>query len=229
MIETATLAEIEAAILHQRRHKFDTYFPDSGPHRRELYTKHMEFIEAGARYSERLFIAANKVGKTQLLAYETVCHATGNYPAWWNGARWNRPIYGWLCNTTWETVRDINQHELIGPPERQELWGTGMLPHTAIGDIDRGGAMKNGILLVQVRYRDSKSECSSLQFKNYEQGRESFQGTNKDWIQPDEEVPGEIYEEMLLRTMVCGGHIAMSYTPIMGMTPLTQSFIEGPQ
>ena len=226
---TATLAEIEAAILYQKRHKIDSYFPDSGPLRRELYVKHLEFFEAGAKYSERLFMAANKVGKTQGVAYETTKHATGVYPDWWTGARWKRPIQGWICNTTWETVRDINQNELIGPPDRSELWGTGMIPHSAIMDIERGGAMKNGILLVQVRYRDSKSECSTLQFKNYEQGRQSFQGTNKDWIWNDEETPADVYEEELLRTMVCGGHIVGSYTPILGMTPLTQSFVEGPQ
>jgi len=224
-----TLSDIEAAIRYKKRRKIESYFPDTGPFRRELYTKHMEFFEAGSKYAERLFIAANKVGKTQGLGFETALHATGNYPGWWQGARWKKPIQGWICNTTWETVRDVNQLELIGPPEQQELWGTGMIPGDSIKDIERGGAMKNGILLVQVKYRDSKSEASTLQFKNYEQGRESFQGTNKDWIWPDEEVPAEIYEEMLLRTMVCGGHIAMSYTPILGMTPLTQSFMEGPQ
>ena len=28
-------------------------FPDTGPHRRELYPKHLEFFAAGARYKER--------------------------------------------------------------------------------------------------------------------------------------------------------------------------------
>jgi len=29
-------------------------FPDTGPHRRELYPRHMEFIQAGAGFRERL-------------------------------------------------------------------------------------------------------------------------------------------------------------------------------
>ena len=220
-----TLEQINAAIRYKRRRKIESYFPETGPLSRHAYPKHMDFFAAGSHYTERLFIAANKVGKTQGLGYETTVHATGNYPAWWVGKRWKRPIAGWICNTNWDSVRDVNQLELIGPPAQEDQWGTGMIPGDSIKDIQRNGHVKNGILLVQVKYRDSASEVSELQFKNYEQGRESFQGTNKDWIWPDEEVPQPIYEEMLLRTMVCGGHIAMSYTPIMGMTPLTMGFL----
>ncbi len=227
LAELLTLENLNAAIWIQSRDKWSRYFPDTGPLRRELYTKHMEFFAAGAVYSERLFMAANKVGKTQGLAYETVAHSTGNYPHWWVGHRFKEPIAGWICNTNWETVRDVNQLELIGPPAEENKWGTGMIPGDSIANIQRNSHVKNGVLLVQVRYRDSQTELSELQFKNYEQGRMSFQGTNKDWIWPDEEVPLEIYGEMLLRTMTSGGHIAMSYTPIQGMTPLTLSFLPG--
>ena len=44
--------------------RFKSLFPDSGPLRRELYTKHMEFFRAGAKYRERCFMAGNRVGKT---------------------------------------------------------------------------------------------------------------------------------------------------------------------
>lgn len=222
-----TLEMIEQAITHQKRNRIQYYFPDEGPLRRELYPKHLEFMASGAKYSERLFCCANRVGKTVVGAYEMTTHATGNYPHWWEGARFKGPIEGWFCNTNWDTVRDINQNELIGPPDREDLWGTGMIPHSAIVDIQRNPHVKNGIMLVQVRYRDSKSEVSVLQAKNYEQGRQSFQGTKKDFIWDDEETPQDVYEEQLLRTMVGGGHIISTYTPILGMTPLTQSFIEG--
>ena len=226
-LDELPLDVIEQAIRYKKRRKIEGYFPETGPYRRELYRKTLEFFDAGSRYSERLLIAANKSGKTQGLAFETTIHATGNYPEWWTGARWKRPIIGWICNTTWDTVRDVNQLELLGPPAQEDQWGTGMIPGDAIVDIQRNQHVRNGVLLVQVKYRDSATEISELQFKNYEQGRESFQGTNKDWIWPDEEVPQGIYEEMLLRTMTCGGHIAMSYTPIFGMTPLTMGFFGG--
>src|ERR1035438_3818017 len=45
------------------RRKLLTYFPDTGPLRRELYQKHLEFFAAGPNYRERLMLAANRVGK----------------------------------------------------------------------------------------------------------------------------------------------------------------------
>src|ERR1035441_2633381 len=36
--------------------KLHAMFPDEGPYRRELYPRHMEFLEAGATFRERLFI-----------------------------------------------------------------------------------------------------------------------------------------------------------------------------
>ena len=38
-------------------------YPDTGPLRRELYVPHVKFFEAGAKYRERCFMAANRVGK----------------------------------------------------------------------------------------------------------------------------------------------------------------------
>lgn len=54
------LLEIEKT---QEREKWQNLFPDEGPLRRELYPRHMEFFAAGATYRERLFMAANRVGK----------------------------------------------------------------------------------------------------------------------------------------------------------------------
>jgi hypothetical protein len=35
-------------------------------------------------------MAANRVGKTVVGAYETTVHMTGEYPAWWEGRRFDR-------------------------------------------------------------------------------------------------------------------------------------------
>ena len=44
------------------RRKLLTYFPDTGPLRRELYSKLCEFFSAGGNHRERLMLAANRVG-----------------------------------------------------------------------------------------------------------------------------------------------------------------------
>jgi hypothetical protein len=47
-------------------------------HARHKYAKHLEFFEAGAKYRERCFMAANRVGKTLGAGgYETAAHLTG--------------------------------------------------------------------------------------------------------------------------------------------------------
>tara|TARA_Y100001933_G_scaffold237310_1_gene260026 strand:+ start:3746 stop:5596 length:1851 start_codon:yes stop_codon:yes gene_type:complete len=48
-----------------RFNKFNDLFPDTGPLRRELYPKHLEFFRVGKEYRERCFMAANRVGKAQ--------------------------------------------------------------------------------------------------------------------------------------------------------------------
>ena len=55
--------------------RFDLFYPETGPIRRDLYQKHLEFFRAGARYRERCFMAANRVGKTEGAGgYEIACH-----------------------------------------------------------------------------------------------------------------------------------------------------------
>lgn len=54
------LDELEAI---ERETKLYRLYPDTGPLRRELYPKHLEFFRAGGSYMERAAIAANRVGK----------------------------------------------------------------------------------------------------------------------------------------------------------------------
>ncbi len=47
-------------------------------HARAKYAKHLEFFEAGAKYRERCFMAANRVGKTLGAGgFESAAHLTG--------------------------------------------------------------------------------------------------------------------------------------------------------
>jgi phage terminase large subunit-like protein len=59
--ELRTLATALSVLEKDRaRQKWQNLFPDEGPLRRELYPRHMEFFAAGAKYRERLFMAANR-------------------------------------------------------------------------------------------------------------------------------------------------------------------------
>jgi hypothetical protein len=53
------------------------------------YAKQREFHAAGASARERLLMAGNQLGKTIAGGFEAAMHATGRYPGWWQGRRFD--------------------------------------------------------------------------------------------------------------------------------------------
>src|SRR5262245_58354940 len=80
------------------------------------YAKQAAFHKAGATHRERLLIAANQSGKTLAGGMECAMHATGRYPGWWEGKRFDRRTIGRGAGTTNETTRDTVQRILVGRP-----------------------------------------------------------------------------------------------------------------
>ncbi len=187
----------------------------------ESLHKHRAFFEAGHKYSERLFMAANRVGKTISGAYEAACHATGDYPPWWKGRRYDQPTFGWAMGSTARATRDTVQKELLGPIG---AWGTGMIPADRIGRWWALSGVPQGVDIVQVKHRSGG--WSTIGFKNYEQPQEAFYGTAQHWVWADEICPIDIYNECLVRTMTTKGIIYVTFTPLKGITPLVAKFCE---
>jgi phage terminase large subunit-like protein len=151
------------------------------------------------------------------------CHATGRYPSWWEGYRFDGPTLGWACGDTAKTARDVLQAALIGPPGDKEAEGTGLIP----GDCIIATTPKHGLAdaIETVRIRHVSGGISQIQFKSYDQGRVAFQGTAQHWIWPDEECPEDVYLECLTRTMTTRGLMLTTFTPLYGLTPLVLSFL----
>jgi phage terminase large subunit-like protein len=198
-------------------YKMRAYYPATGLYRRALYPKHVAFIHAGAHHRERLFLAGNQTGKTDLGAYETTCHLTGQYPDWWCGKRFDHPTRGWAAGDTGKTLRDILTVKLIGLPG---LLGTGMVPAHAIQKT----TWRAPDTLDTVEVAHCSGGTSYLALKSYDQRRESFQGTTLDFIWLDEEPPSDIYTECLLRTMTTDGVVYMTFTPLQGWTKLLDEY-----
>jgi len=161
-------------------------------------------------------------------AFETTLHLTGLYPEWWVGRRFKRGVSVWAAGDTGQTVRDIIQEKLLGPPGE---WGTGMIPAEFVDRITRkAGSVPDAVEAVRVR--NSHGSYSWLAFKSYDQGRRSFQGTRKDLIWLDEEPPWPVYEECLLRTTDTEGGfdpgmLLCTFTPLSGVTQVTKHFLGG--
>ena len=96
------------------------------------YDKQIAFHAAGATHRERLLMAGNQLGKTLAGGFEVAMHATGRYPSWWAGRRFEKPVVGWACGATGEVVRDTVQKVLVGRPGQQ---GTGAIPKDAIAEL----------------------------------------------------------------------------------------------
>lgn len=216
----------DALVEQNRRVEFgghlEQWFVDDGPLRYSEYPKQLEFFRLGAFHRERLFMAANRVGKTLCGGYEIVCHATGMYPHWWEGRRFDGPTDGWVAGDTGQTTRDILQDALLGFPTG--VMGTGLIPGDLIINPRRRSGIADAIDTVRVKHVSGGE--SIIGFKSYDQGRRSFQGTGKHWIWFDEECPTDVYGEALIRTMTTDGVMMVTFTPLLGMTGFIQDFLK---
>lgn len=218
---------LEARQHVRARQRFYEFFPDTGPLRRELYPKHLEFFSLGREHRERLACCANRVGKTSGMGgYELVAHMTGEYPAWWPGRRFTKPVDCWAAGDTGKTTRDILQRILLGPIE---AIGTGMVPGRLIKRCTPKSGVPDAIETIETIHVPT-GRVSRCQLKSYDQKRESFQGEFKHVILLDEEPPIDVYGECVMRTMATpdhpeGGMVMTTYTPIKGLTELTLAFL----
>lgn len=189
------------------------------------YPKQQEFHELGATASERCLMAGNQLGKTLAGAMEAAMHATGKYPNWWKGKRFNRANVGWVCGVTGEVIRDTTQRLLIGRIETDSI-GEGTIPKDCILHVQKAIGTPN--LLDHVRVRHVDGDVSLIFFKSYANGRPKFQGETIQWIWYDEEPPADIYSEGLTRTNDSGQFSMLTYTPLLGMSDVTAMFLTDP-
>lgn len=167
------------------------------------------------------YIAAGLVHhNTDAGVYEVTLHLTGMYPDWWTGKRFTRPVKSWAASDTNKTVRSNLQEKFYGPLRAP---GTGMIP----GDLLTHRTTKQGIAeaIDTIYVQHVSGGISSLTLKSYQEGRESFQGDAIHFILLDEEPSQAIYAEALLRTMTTDGQIALTMTPLMGLSEVVLSFL----
>ncbi len=227
--DSKRLVEIKLEQAERRAYnKIKSYYPDTGPLRRELYPKHLEFFRLGATKEERLALAANRIGKTEGMGgYELSLHLTGDYPEWWTGRRFTQAVDTWAAGDTSQTVKEIIQLKLLG---KITDIGSGLIPKDKIIKTTRKTGTADAIETIYVKHVSGGT--SEVTLKSYDQKRHAFQGTKKHVIWLDEEPPLDIYTECLLRTTDTeggkdNGIMMLTFTPLMGMSETVMSFLPG--
>lgn len=190
------------------------------------YAKQADFHAAGATFRERLLMAGNQLGKTWSAGFETAMHLTGRYPDWWRGRVFDKQIAAWAAGVTSEVTRDSVQRVLCG---RINALGTGAIPLDAIADKSMKRGVADALDTLVIRHGgggDVQARESLLGFKSYDQGREKFQAETLDLVWLDEEPDEDIYFESLTRTNATGGLLALTFTPLKGMSNVVKRYLQ---
>lgn len=168
-------------------------------------------------------MAGNQLGKTLGGAAECAMHLTGQYPDWWQGRRFDKPVILIAGSESAELTRDGVQRLLMGPPDREEEWGTGFIPQASIEARTRRMGVSNALDTVTVKHVSGGS--STLYLKSYDQGRSKWQANTVDFVWFDEEPPEDVYFEGITRTNATKGSVMVTFTPLKGMSSVVARFL----
>lgn len=199
------------------------------------YEQQKVFFDLGAKYNTRTLSGANRVGKTAAFYRgELAFHLTGEYPDWWEGRVFDKPVTAWIGSTDWATNVAGCQKALVGDiatgqmgkgeidPITNKIIPCG-LPLDTIERVDPNNQVKNALYGVLVKHKSGGH--SYVRFIAYSKGREKLQAGKVDIVGFDEEPPEDIYSELVLRTMDSGGMQVLTFTPLKGMTEIVRQQI----
>ena len=180
------------------------------------------FFETG-HSDRRGILAANRIGKTVSTCFETAMHLTGQYPTWWTGKRFDKPITAMVAGEGWSQVALVLQNELLGTQDVKisDRLGTGAIPRNAI----RFETLRNdGANCIGAEIKHVSGGHSYLLFANYTQEVRQMQGFKLNLAVFDEQPPDEFFSEIVTRTATTQGQVLCSFTPLKGLNGLVSKF-----
>lgn len=194
------------------------------------YEWQKKFHNGGKDNKHRLLMAANGVGKTFPGAWEVVAHLTGEYPDWYEGFRFHRPVKVWTGSISNQAQREFIQPYLFGA-DLGENFGTGFISRDRfVGKPKiRQAGMADVADIASIKH--ISGGVSTIALKTYEQGWRAWQGGAPDVLwgdeQPDENNANErgIWSEMQTRVFRSGGLLFMTLTPLLGETDMIRHFL----
>jgi len=185
--------------------------------------EHQKKFFATGNSDRRGILAANRIGKTVSTCFETAMHLTGQYPSWWEGKRFDKPVTAMVAGEGWSQVALVLQNELLGTNDVKikNNIGTGAIPRDAIvSDTMRS----DGANCIGLEIRHTSGTNSYLLFANYTQEVRQMQGFKLNLAVFDEQPPDDFFSEIVTRTATTQGQVLCSFTPLKGLNGLVSKF-----
>ena len=195
-----------------------------------LYGWQREFIRETATHTACCLIAANRIGKTYLGTYADAIHAMGEYPADWDGHRFEHAPLIWCLGYSGEKTRDLLQMPLVGRKNGDKFAG-GLIPADRVVGYESMAGTPNAVRTLLIKH--TTGDTARIQFWSYSQGQHALMGDGVDWFHIDEEPQDEeIFPQVLVRTASGdngkGGRGILTFTPENGRTNLVIQFMDKP-
>lgn len=216
----ARLAEAEELLAERERRKTQNKLRSFHPS-----DKQKEILNSLRRTIAAM--GANRSGKSECGAFWIACHATGIYPEYWEGKRWDRPPELVCAGVSTQTVKKTIQKKLLGDVEHS--FGTGMIPRDLIIDTKPWPGLPGLVETIYVRH--ASGGVATIYVQTMEQGPSKFMGYEAHGIWLDEEPDRrgyDIFSECRMRTMTTGGQVLVTYTPLQGMNELCLYLLKAP-
>jgi phage terminase large subunit-like protein len=195
------------------------------PYPYQLQFHNAKGYETDEPAKQRFLMAGNGTGKTFSAAAETAIHATGLYPDWWQGTRFNHPVEIIVGAKTNDAAVKVVQKELFGEIMDKGMLGTGAVPREYMNDSFKMKPGVPGAISDVLIKHVPTGRWSKLSIMSYDQKPKAFMGTRFDvgWL--DEEPPVEIWSQFIRGTLSRKHAILyITATPEEGMTQVVINF-----
>lgn len=194
-----------------------------------FYDWQSEFSAATATHTECCLCAANQIGKSWTGTTIDAMHLTGDYPADYEGHRFEHPPLCWGLGYSMEKTRDLLQTALFGRMVNRQFEG-GLIPADRIIGWESAGGTVNAMRTVRVKHVNG---IATMQFWSYSQGQHAIMGDVVDWFHVDEEPRDQSIRPQLLTRVTNGdngrgGRGIYTFTPENGRTELVIKFMDDP-
>lgn len=235
MGETSLVLELietlESLEKYKEEHKLEYYKPYPfqlafhNAKEGQVYESGHYDVVAGEIAEERALICANQIGKTLSAGMETAYHATGIYPDWWEGIRFEQAPTIVCVGQTNDSVMKIIQNEILGDPlDQPASWGTGSIPKDKIGKVTRKAGVPNAVSSMTVKHISGKH--AKIWFMAYEQDAKAMMGIRSDAIWCDEEPPQDIMSQMKRSQLSrVKKTVYSTFTPESGVTEVVDQLL----